>query len=451
MKWPRTLFGRNLLLLIVLLILSQVAWLFIFRLMVQSPRIERLASYVLEQNDLLQFSLSQLPAGERGQMLETLVATHPERFIADARAPASFRQPNSRRVAILMAPLERALGPDYAVRWEHGSGRRLWIRTRLNEQDYWLGFSSSGLVPEAGSVLLAGSLLTGFLALIGTAFIQRHLHRPLRQLESAASAVAHGQTMPALPLDGPREIATVASSFTHMAESLARAEAERTLMLAGVSHDLRTPLAKLRLCVEILRPDADAELIESMTRSIDNADAVIGQFVDFARVGSDESLQLCDPTELLRSVALAHRGTTAPTLLVDAAPPVYVRPVALRRALTNLLENAQRYAPGDISMQLATITKGKEELLRFSVLDRGLGIAAEQIALVRKPFVRLNASRGQQPGAGLGLSIVERIARLHGGYLDLQPRQGGGLTASIVLPLTAIRADRDAAGNLDAT
>lgn len=439
MKWPRTLFGRNLLLLIALLISSQVAWLFVFRLMVQTPRVERLASYVLEQNELLQFSLSQLPAGERGQMLETLVATYPERFIPDAKAPASFRQPNARRVAILMAPLERALGPDYTVHWERAAERRLWVRTRLNGQDYWMGFSSAGLVPEAGSVLLVGSLLTALLALIGTALIQRHLHRPLRQLESAATAVAHGQAMPALPLDGPREIATVAASFTHMAESLARADAERTLMLAGVSHDLRTPLSKLRLCVEILRPDADADLIESMTRSIDNADAVIGQFVDFARVGSDEAAQLCDPAELLRSVALAHVGPTTPTVLVEAAPPIYVRPVALRRALTNLLENAQRYASGEISMQLATITKGKEALLRFSILDRGPGIAEEQIALVRKPFVRLNASRGQQPGAGLGLAIVERIARLHGGYLDLQARQGGGLVASIILPLSTAR------------
>ena len=441
MKWPRSLFGRNLLLLIALLVFSQIAWLVVFRLMVQTPRLERLATYMLEQNDLLCFSLNQLPAGERSQLLTTFSTTYPDRLIADADTPADFRQPADRRLALLTAPLSRALGPNYAVHWQRAPERRLWIRTRLNEQDYWMGFSTAGLLPEAGSILLAGSLLTVLLSLIGAAFIQRHLHRPLRQLASAATAVAHGETMPPLALDGPSEIATVSASFTHMAESLARTDAERTLMLAGVSHDLRTPLAKLRLCVEMLRTNADPDLIESMVRSIDTADTIIGQFVDFARIGSDEALQLCDPAELLRSVTQTHGVATAPTLMIADVPPICVRPVALRRAIANLLENAHRYAPGDISMELTrTMVRGEEQLC-FSVLDRGPGIPESMMQRARQPFARLNESRGLQPGAGLGLAIVERIARLHGGHLELEAREGGGLVASIVLPLGAVKPD----------
>ncbi len=443
MNWPRTLFGRNLLLLIALLLFSQMAWLVVFRLMVQTPRLERLAAYMIEQNDLLRFSLSELPASERTRMLNTFSATYPERLIADNRAPAEFGQPVARRLAILIAPLSRALGPEYAVHWQRAPERRLWIRTRLNDQNYWMGFSTAGLLPESGSILLAGSLLTVLLSLIGAAFIQRHLHRPLQRLASAATAVARGETVPPLALDGPSEIATVSASFTHMAESLARADAERTLMLAGVSHDLRTPLAKLRLCVEMLRPDADSDLIESMVRSIDTADTIIGQFVEFARIGSDEALQLCDSAELLHSVARTHGVAPAPSVTIADVPPICVRPVALRRAIANLLENAYRYAPGDISMELGKTLNRGEEQLRFSVLDRGPGIPADMMQRARQPFARLNESRGQQAGAGLGLAIVERIAGLHGGHLALAPREGGGLVASIVLPLKAMQPDQE--------
>jgi two-component system osmolarity sensor histidine kinase EnvZ len=438
MKWPRTLFGRNLLLLVALLVSSQIAWTIAFRLLVQTPRLERLATYMLEQNDLLRFSLEQLPADDRTRVLETLTATRPERLIAAANAGAWLRAPASRRIEILIAPLSRALGPEHPVRWEPAPGSRLWIRTHLNGEDYWMGFSTAGLVPEASAILLAGCLVTALLSLIGAAVIQRHLHRPLRQLASAATAVAAGETMPPLALGGPREIATVAASFTHMAESLARADAERALMLAGVSHDLRTPLAKLRLCVEMLRAQADAELIDSMTRSIDTADAIIGQFVDFARIGSDEAVQLCDPTELVRSLVDTPGSRQPPALRIGDVPPIRARPVALRRAIANLLENAERYAPGEIVLELAITFRNGEPRLRIAVLDRGPGIPEEQIARARQPFARLNESRGNRPGAGLGLAIVERIARLHGGRLVLESRAGGGLAAAIELPLAAI-------------
>lgn len=442
MKWPRTLFGRNLLLLVALLVSSQIAWTVAFRLLVQTPRLERLATYMLEQNDLLRFSLEQLPAGERTRLLQTLSTTRPERLVAASAAGDWLREPASRRIEILIAPLARALGPEHPVRWEPAPGRRLWIRTHLNGEDYWMGFSTAGLVPEASAILLAGCLVTALLSLIGAAVIQRHLHRPLRQLASAAAAVAAGENMPSLALDGPREIASVAASFTHMSESLTRADAERALMLAGVSHDLRTPLAKLRLCVEMLRAKADPELIDSMTRSIDTSDAIIGQFVDFARIGSDEAVQLCDPAELVRSLVDVPCTGQPPVLRIGEVPPIRVRPVALRRAIANLLENAERYAPGEIVLEIvlqrATTQQNGEPRLRIAVLDRGPGIPEDQIARARQPFARLNESRGSRPGAGLGLAIVERIARLHGGRLVLEPRAGGGLAASIELPLAAV-------------
>lgn len=432
-RWPRSLFGRNVLLLVALLIASQIAWLTLFRVMVQVPRLERLASYVLEQDALLQLALKRIPAGERQEMLAEMAARRETRLLPAEDAPAHFAVPPPGRIALLLAPLNRALGPQHPLHWQRDGEQRVWIKTRLDERDYWMGFPTSGLVPATGRLLLAGSLITLLLSLLGALLIQRHLQKPLRQLTSAASAVARGETPPPLAAAGPQEIAAVAASFDRMTESLARAEQERVLMLAGVSHDLRTPLAKLRLCVEMLRSGADASLIESMIRSIDTADAVIGQFIDFARIGSDEAPQWCDPAELATSIGQEYAGKSDCRVRLDLHPvePLLARPVALRRAVANLVENACRYARGEITLRL----DANGGHVCFSVLDRGPGVPESDLARIRQPFARLTAARGQQPGAGLGLAIVDRIAALHGGRLRLENREGGGLDATIELSI----------------
>ena len=436
MRWsrnfPRTLFGRNVLLLVALLVASQIAWLTLFRVMVQVPRLERLASYVLEQDALLQLALKRIPAGERQELLGEMAARQETRLLPADAAPAAFITPPSGRIALLLAPLSRSLGPQHPMYWQRDGEQRVWIKTRLDERDYWMGFPTSGLVPATGRLLIAGSLVTLFLSLFGALLIQRHLQNPLRQLTLAASAVARGETPPPLTAAGPQEIAAVAASFDRMTESLTRAEQERILMLAGVSHDLRTPLAKLRLCVEMLRSGADASLIESMVRSIDTADTVIGQFIDFARIGSDEQPQWCDPAELATSIGLEFAGRNDCRVTLDLHPvaPLLARPVALRRAVTNLVENACRYAPGEIVLRL----EANNDKVRFSVLDRGPGVPESELTRIRQPFARLTASRGQPPGVGLGLAIVDRIAALHQGRLRLENREKGGLAATIELP-----------------
>ena len=437
MRWPKTLFGRNVLLLVALLIASQIAWLTLFRVMVQVPRLERLASYVLEQDALLQLALKRIPAPERQAMLADMAERRETRLLPAENAPPDFATPPSGRIALLLAPLNRALGPHHPMHWQRDGEQRVWIRTRLDEHDYWMGFPTTGLVPSGGRLLLVGSLATFFLSLLGALLIQRHLQQPLRQLTQAAAAVARGETPPPIAASGPQEIAAVAASFDRMTESLARTEQERILMLAGVSHDLRTPLAKLRLCVEMLRNGADPTLIESMTRSIDTADAVIGQFVDFARVGSDENRQWCDPAELATSIANEYAGKTDCRVTLDLQPaaPLLVRPVALRRAVANLTENACRYAGGEIVLRLET----KNGYLCFSILDHGPGVPESELSRIRQPFSCLSKARGQKPGAGLGLAIVERIAALHGGRLQLANREGGGFVATLELPISDAR------------
>jgi len=429
MRWPRTLFARNLLLLIVLLVVTQFVSLLGFRFFVQAPRLERLAGYVVEQEISLREVFAVLPPEQRAGAITRFSAAHPERLVPAANAPAWMREPQTLRSTLIFRPLQRILGADHPLHWAERQNR-LWVGIALDGRPYWMGFAMKGLLPDTGLALLLVSLLLVTFSVLGAILIQRHLHHPLRRLAIAADAVRLGQKSLDLPLDGPEEISRVAQSFQRMSEHLAQAERERALMLAGVSHDLRTPLAKLRLCTEMLRMQGEADLLDTMGRSIEAADRIIGQFVAYARIGSDEDEQLCDLGELVRSVVAETGMATICRLQLNVPEPLAVRPVALRRALANLLENARHYAPGMVDIELAE-SAGE---IQLRVLDRGPGIPEEEQVRVRQPFVRLDAARGRSSGTGLGLAIAERIAHLHGGHLELGSREGGGLMVTLHLP-----------------
>jgi two-component system osmolarity sensor histidine kinase EnvZ len=274
-------------------------------------------------------------------------------------------------------------------------------------------------------------LTSALLALMGALAIQRHLNRPLERVVAAAGELARGAAPHPLPEDGPSETASLARSFNQLVASLTRADRERALMLAGVSHDLRTPLAKLRLGVEIVRDRIEPELVASMERSVAEMDSIVGQFLDFARSAADEPAVSGDLNALARDVAAAcaDHGQTV-QLDLGTPPALRMRPQALRRAIVNLVENAFRHGRAPVRLR----TGRDAGWAWIDVLDDGDGIAADQVDALRQPFRRAGSSRSGAPGAGLGLAIVERIAREHGGTLELTPAQPRGWCARLKLP-----------------
>ena len=216
-----------------------------------------------------------------------------------------------------------------------------------------------------------------------------------------------------------------------MSSDLARIDQDRALILAGISHDLRTPLTRLRMGIEMA---PDEGLREGMTADVEEMDKTIGQFLDFARSDGGEAQQDVDMAALLAELATQYRRRgfnvavpPAPTLGMATT----VRPQALRRAVTNLVDNALRYAGSESPVELAfSATNGE---ISFDVCDRGPGIPADDVERMKRPFARLDAARTNATGAGLGLAIVDRIARSHNGRLELLPRAGGGLLARITL------------------
>lgn len=282
--------------------------------------------------------------------------------------------------------------------------------------------------------LVAWFLGIGLLSTAAAWIFVRQLSAPLKRLVIAARLFGQGRSV-RLPVDvdTASEMAEVYRAFNQMTDDVEQAGRERELMLAGVSHDLRTPLTRLRLSLELL--DSDNELTSDMVRDIEDMNAILDQFLAFIRDGRDEPMEACDLNELISAVVAPYlqQGRSI-RLCLEKMPSLELRRVSIKRMLVNLLENALRYGAQGIEVAASVVSDEHAAHVVISVLDRGPGLAPEDLQRIFNPFYRGDQARGGQ-GAGLGLAIVQRIAAQHGGKVELQNRAGGGLEASVYLPI----------------
>lgn len=263
-------------------------------------------------------------------------------------------------------------------------------------------------------------------------WLARRITAPLARFETAAARIGLGEVPELLPEIGPRELATLASRFNAMARQVRDLLSARTTLLAGVSHDLRTPLARMRLALEMMKSDPAPALIARLESDIEEMNGLIATLLDLARGLEREPPEETDLAALLNELAeqAAAHGREISVRCLDCRRAV--APRALRRALGNLLQNALRHAPAG---PLELVCEARGASCRVGVLDRGPGIPPHRIAAMFEPFQRLDASRSPQTGgAGLGLAIVRELARANGWRATLEPRAGGGLSAWIELP-----------------
>ncbi|MGB6229584.1 MAG: ATP-binding protein [Litorimonas sp.] len=264
---------------------------------------------------------------------------------------------------------------------------------------------------------------TLLLTLISILFIRRQ-SRPIRELADAAEAFGKGQEIGSYKPHGASEIRMAGQSFLKMRQRIRRHLEQRTLMLAGVSHDLRTPLTRLKLALSMAETPED---IAAAQRDVDEMEAMLSAYLDFAHGTAEGENAEFELSEFLNGIAEAEG------VAVETPNDVTLegRPHQLRRAIVNLVGNARKYA-SDPSIE-AEVT---ETHVLIHVDDRGSGIPVEKRADVLRPFARLDASRTQNiEGVGLGLSIARDIAQTHGGRLKLDESPEGGLRATIQLPL----------------
>jgi len=433
---PRSLLGRTASVLVLALIAIQLVNLVAFRLYQSGPTALQLAVLATHHLKAVAAALDTLPADQRGAYLEHFrdnAVVHVER----ARpGPLPGHPPLGPALVMFERNLREQLGPETRLYVAEGPPRVLWVTLVAGGDTYWVSFAGTRIergVPWRWIVLIAASAAVAFLSSV---WLVKRINRPLEALAAAAAAIVRGEHPQPLPETGPEELASLSRSFNRMSAHLAEAERDRTLMLAGVSHDIRTPLARLRLGIE-MNPSADADMREGMVQDVEDIDRIIGQFLDYARDGTEESPRPVDLVQLAEEgVAKLERRGIATTLNAESARPVIARPLALKRALDNLLENAARHGAAPVSVDLAQTPDGGATMY---VRDRGKGIPEGEIDRLLRPFTRRDEARGNSTGTGLGLAIVARIARAHGGTLKLSNREGGGLEARLDLPWDGAR------------
>jgi two-component system osmolarity sensor histidine kinase EnvZ len=295
--------------------------------------------------------------------------------------------------------------------------RTLWVRTP--DTDGWMQVSGFGQARRALSILLTTAIVAGLLVLAGSAVAARLLTRPLTRLAERAPELVMGRSE-SLPR-GPWEVRRLGRSLLETAHRRAEAERERELLLAGISHDLRAPLSRLRLRAQ-MADDSDA-----FDEDIDEMEAIVDSFIGYVRDGRDEAAERVDLAGWAAGVAEPYRERG---LAVNAEPcRAAIRPLALKRAVVNLLENAFAHGRPPVELTVAA----RDDGCAIAVADRGDGLAADRLESALRPFETFDAARGSRH-SGLGLATVERIASAHGGVLRLENRDGGGLRACIRLP-----------------
>ncbi len=428
--FPRSLLARTFLLIAALLVLSTAAWYVIFRTYEREPQVTQVARMVVSVVNLTRTALVAAQPGKRTALLEDLEDLEGIRLY-----PFDGMQ---QITAIDDAPLLRKV--QDAVRYELGEETRFaravdgvggfWISFSIEGDEYWVMLPADRIPQDRTLQWLGWGLLALMLSLAGAYSIVSRVTRPLRDLSAAARQIGSGKRPDPVAEAGPDELRNVARTFNDMSRDLARLDEDRALILAGVSHDLRTPLARMRLAVEMMGSDAD--LKTGMALDIDDMDRIIGQFLDFARTENGEAVVATDLASLAQALATEYREH-GQSIAVEAAPtlPIPTQPMAFRRMLTNLIDNAFRYAGRGVTIR--THTTGKSVIVE--VLDRGPGIPESEVERVKQPFQRLESARSGKGGSGLGLAIVERVARMHHGRFDLLPRDGGGLIARLSFPV----------------
>lgn len=432
---PRTLFGRLALLLLVVVVIAMAATILLFRQDREALLARQFGDTKIVQLQAVRAALAAADPREGRETLQRIGHEYGVRIVPEGeRRMMGGGGALGPTMQAFEERLRAALGPTTELRVAPGRGLML-VRIDAGNGNYWVGFPlpprpRAEDVPSRAAI---SSVSVAALLLVAAYFYARHLARPLRELSAAVERVGRGELPAPLPEGGPSELADLNGGFNRMTASLRQLEQDRAVLLAGVSHDLRTPLARLRLGIEM--GAGDEALRAGMAEDIDEMDRIIGQFLEFARGSEDAAPELADPTPIVRAAVDRYvRAGRDVRLVAGAVPPVPLRPTAWARLVANLVDNALAY--GAPPVEVATYVADAHLVL--DVADRGPGIAPADVERLKQPFTRASAARGHPSGvagAGLGLAIVDRIARLHGGRLDLLPRDGGGTVARVAIPL----------------
>lgn len=431
-----SLFWRTFFFLSLLLFGSIFAWLQTFRSLESEPRAVQSAQQLASLVNLSRAALRYSDAIARVSLIKTLAD--------EERVRITMHEPKDKFEVFesddlgerITEELKARLGTSTIIARSVNGEKGLWVGFTIDRDSFWLLTDLSRVGPSRGTTWVIWLITAAVLSLAGAAFIARLINRPLKQLSFAASRMRDGDFDASL-LDetaATSEIREVNIGFNRMAEQLSKIEQDRVIMLAGISHDLRTPLARLRLETEMSVSDEDARA--HMAADISQLDAIIDKFLDYAR---PDPAQLA-PVSLNAVVeAAAYAVAEYDDLKITITMPddinVLADEIELLRVISNLIENARRYGKTpETGIALVDIAaKMRDQWVLIKVRDHGMGVSPETLPKLTRPFFRGDAARTAATGAGLGLAIVEKTIQRMGGIFGLANTSSGGLAAHIKL------------------
>jgi two-component system osmolarity sensor histidine kinase EnvZ len=429
------LFWRTFFLLSVLLTGGILAWVQTLRQLEFEPRAVVAAQQIASLVNLSRGAMAHVDGINRIALMKSMTDQEAVRVLP--REPKDEWLPYevdafTRRIA---AELRVRLGEGTVVARTVNGQDALWVGFTIDDDRYWLQAESARVTPLTSNTWFVWVGIAVLATIIGSAMIAGLINRPLKDLSAAAARIRDGEYDTRLDeRTSTSEVRAVNIGFNRMARELAKVDQERTVMLAGISHDLRTPLARIRLEAEISVPDEEAR--SHIAEDIDQLDAIIDKFMDYARPGVTR-LEPVPLASVIEREAGAFRDTSQIriTLQLSSSSRVLADRTELGRVFANLFENARRYGRAGentvAEVHVSQIQAGPWIIV--TVRDHGPGVPPDKLTQLTTPFFRNDTARTAATGAGLGLAIVKKAIQRMGGSLEMTNAADGGLVAHIRL------------------
>src|SRR6056300_160026 len=435
---PQTLLARFILLISALLLVAQITSFKIFDYFERDVRAQALAKEISTVVNFTKASIEAAASNKRLKLLSELsglgdVSIYPAYYF-EPLEPI----PEDPFLQLVVKKIAQQLPVGTLITVNHYDIPGIWVSFEIDSDLFWLVMPRILIDRPFPWHWIGWGVVIFSLAVVGAYIATKRISMPLSRLSRAAEQIKRGGKVHPLPLDNVVEFSEVSEAFNEMSDNLSKISEERRFLLASVSHDIRTPLTRLRIASEML-PNQSHEIKDSMEQDIQEINEIINQFLDFARGFEDEPVAPVNLGKFLKEIQRKHarmgqnfklkkkniRSNIPKKLFID------LRLSAFQRSLDNLINNAFFYSKGNVEMQ-ATLF---EESFSVSIIDDGPGIPEHQKAKLLKPFERVDEARGNIGGSGLGLTIADRIARAHSGKLELINLKKGGLEAKITIPL----------------
>lgn len=435
------LFWRTFILLMFLIVFCVMGWLQSFRVLNETPYVQATAQQIVSMANLTRYALISADPVYRSDLLLVLANREGLRILpkepTDKVVPLSQGGSYASSIEDIKATVRYSLGAGTVLAERVNDEPGLWVSFTIDGDAYWLRTNATILNPPYGKTWLWWALAAFVASILCAVLITSRLTAPLNQLSLTAREFGRGRVPKTLPEDsGPEEIRELNASFNRMVQDITRVEKDREVLLAGVSHDLRTPITRLRLETELA--DLPEDTHRAMVSDLEQMERIVNQFMDYARRNS-LPLAAVDLSRLVSDAVRIARIDIDPDvrLRVSIDPDIWVmaHSIEMSRVVQNLYTNALRYGKSqDGVLDLTVELKREDDKAVLIVSDGGPGLDMSQAGRLMRPFERGDAARGGTAGSGLGLAIVERIVRRCSGTVSLSATVPHGLTVTIRIP-----------------